>query len=330
VSTLQTAPDSSASAFSATKSATDLGTRVYPRCVSAFQAAASSDDLGRQVEACEELRAYLYDDLGPKAGALDTNEAHWGIVLALLASASTTYEAAVRLARDGFGHQAAMLNRSLFEAMVDSYWVAKQPELAIERMRDHTKYNARLTARTSAKYPAQFGDLPVPPPLSEEEDKRLRKLYRGGSLSWTGLSLYDRVTDISGRWPAGKAREHLFFFVDIANSINNYMLHSTPWGMTRAARPVTTSAGGKAVRFHVGASDAFCSEALFGSFWTASSLARLMLEECSLDVEAFEDGLYQRGIRAFVSLRPDELRKLGRNEQCPCGSGLKVKRCHGQ
>lgn len=55
-----------------------------------------------------------------------------------------------------------MLNRSLFEAMVDSYWVAKQPELAIERMQDHAKYSARVIARTSAKYPAQFGDLPRP------------------------------------------------------------------------------------------------------------------------------------------------------------------------
>jgi preprotein translocase subunit SecA len=25
-----------------------------------------------------------------------------------------------------------------------------------------------------------------------------------------------------------------------------------------------------------------------------------------------------------------ESRKIGRNEQCPCGSGKKYKRCHGQ
>jgi uncharacterized protein YecA (UPF0149 family) len=55
-----------------------------------------------------------------------------------------------------------------------------------------------------------------------------------------------------------------------------------------------------------------------------------MLQQCKLEVEEFEDGLYTRGIRAFVSIRPEELRKLGRNEQCPCGSGLKLKRCHGQ
>jgi uncharacterized protein YecA (UPF0149 family) len=59
-------------------------------------------------------------------------------------------------------------------------------------------------------------------------------------------------------------------------------------------------------------------------------VVRLILQQCGLEAEEFEDGLYTRGIRAFVAIRPEQLRKLGRNEQCPCGSGLKLKRCHGQ
>ncbi|HEV7162635.1 MAG TPA: SEC-C domain-containing protein [Solirubrobacteraceae bacterium] len=204
------------------------------------------------------------------------------------------------------------------------------PPLAVERIKDHTTYNAHLKAQVSAKYPDQFGGLAPPPPLSDAEEKRLRKLYRRGSVSWTGLSLYARVKAISERWPEGKAREHLMFFVDIANSINNEVLHPTPWGMSRTTRPATAPDGSDAVRFHVGKSPAFCSEALFGSFWIASSVVRLILQQCELEAEKFEDGLYTRGIRAFVSIRPEDLRKLGRNEQCPCGSGLKLKRCHGQ
>jgi Family of unknown function (DUF5677) len=276
--------------------------------VSAFQTAALPDHVGRQVEACEELLVYLQRDLCPKLGASDTHDSHWGIVLALFASAATTYEAAVRLARDGFGYQAAMLNRSLFEAMVDCYWVAAHPALAVERWRDHASYNAQVAGRKSARYSSRFGGIPTPPPLSEEEDKRLRKLYRGGSLSWTGLSLYDRVTGMSNRWPAGKAREHLFFFFDIVNSINNYVLHSSPWGMTRTAHHETTPDGGESMRFHVGPSDAFRTEALFGAFWAASSLTRLMLEQFSLNVDEFAEGIHRRGISAFVSLRPDQLR----------------------
>ena len=35
-----------------------------------------------------------------------------------------------------------------------------------------------------------------------------------------------------------------------------------------------------------------------------------------------------RGIRADGKARGVTLRKIGRNERCPCGSGNKYKRCH--
>ena len=88
-----------------------------------LQAAAAPADAERQADACEELLSYLHDDLRPQIGVPDPQPPHWGVLLALFASASTTYEAAVQLARDGYGHQAAMLNRSLFEGMVDAHWV---------------------------------------------------------------------------------------------------------------------------------------------------------------------------------------------------------------
>lgn len=299
--------------------------------MSSIQAASLPANVERQVQACEQLLSYLHDEVLSNLPASDHQRQHWGIVLALSAGATTTYEAAIHLARDGFGYQAAMLNRSLFEAMVDSYWTAMNPELALQRLREHTSYTAQTNARTAAKYPRQFGDLATPAPLSEAEEKRLRKLFRGGSASWTGLNLYDRVNSIAERWPEGMVREHLFFFRDIANSINNYVLHPTPWGMARNTRPLQASAGaGEGRRAEVGPSAAFRSEALSGSFWTASALVRLLLEERERGSEEFDDGLYARGIRAFISIPSEELRKVGRNDLCPCGSGLKLKRCHGR
>jgi hypothetical protein len=176
-----------------------------------MQAARSLADARRQADACQDLLIYLQDELRPQVSVPEPQPAHWGILLALFASATTTYEAAVLLAREEFGYQAAMLNRSLFEVMVDCYWAAMNPALAVERIKDHTTYNAHLKAGVSAKYPYQFGGLAPPPPLSDAEEKRLGKLYRRGRVSWTGLSLYNRVKVISECWPEGKAREHLMF-----------------------------------------------------------------------------------------------------------------------
>jgi uncharacterized protein YecA (UPF0149 family) len=32
----------------------------------------------------------------------------------------------------------------------------------------------------------------------------------------------------------------------------------------------------------------------------------------------------------FYRLSDDEIRSVGRNDPCPCGSGKKFKRCHGR
>ena len=90
--------------------------------------------------------------------------------------------------------------------------------------------------------------------------------------------------------------------------------------MSRTTRSATDPDESAAVRFNAGKSSEFRSEALFGSFWIASALVRLMLQECDLDVERFEHGLYARGIRAFVSIRAEKLSKVGRTTSALAGA----------
>jgi hypothetical protein len=74
------------------------------------------------------------------------------------------------------------------------------------------------------------------------------------------MNLYDRVRQISVPWPGGHGpRDYLLFFRDIANSINNYLLHPTPLGdgeddPSYQGRPSGASAGRGA---EVGPSPAF-------------------------------------------------------------------------
>ena len=44
--------------------------------------------------------------------------------------------------------------------------------------------------------------------------------------------------------------------------------------------------------------------------------------------EDLESGI--GGAATVTAARPQAVRKVGRNDVCPCGSGLKYKRCHGK
>jgi hypothetical protein len=300
--------------------------------VSVLQAATQPRHVKQQAETCEGLRAYLHEELAPVVCAFESKGAHWGIVVALFCRAATTYQASVRLARDGFGAEAGMLNRALFEATIDCYWTTECPSLAVERLRDHIKYEAYDAARLTLKYPEKFADVDLPEPqqLSDDERKRLEKLYRSGSSSWTGLNLYQRVQQVASYWPDEWDQANLRYFLDIPNSLHNKLLHPTAWGLSRATTPASAPDGSRGVAYRLGPGDDFCGQALFGAYWTASQLARLMLRECELDEQTFRQEMFERGIRSFLALTPEGSRTLGRNSACPCGSGRKVKHCHGR
>ncbi|MGH3481427.1 MAG: DUF5677 domain-containing protein [Nocardioidaceae bacterium] len=65
----------------------------------------------------------------------------------LLARSTKTYRAAVQLARHGYGEQAAMLNRSLFEGMAVAHWVHANERTASERFNRAFTFDRHLLAR---------------------------------------------------------------------------------------------------------------------------------------------------------------------------------------
>jgi hypothetical protein len=87
-----------------------------------------------------------------------------------------------------YSEQALMLNRALFEDMVDIHWVSLNPDLATERLIQHDKYSRLLRADVQRKWPDFFeGRKPPPIKVTNEERKELKSLFGGsGSKSWTG------------------------------------------------------------------------------------------------------------------------------------------------
>lgn len=79
------------------------------------------------------------------------------ILISIFARSARTYEAIVRcLGERGFGEQGLMLNRSLFEDMIDAHWVSINRDLAVQRLLQHDLYSRLLRADTQRKYTSWF------------------------------------------------------------------------------------------------------------------------------------------------------------------------------
>jgi SEC-C motif-containing protein len=147
---------------------------------------------------------------------------------------------------------------------------------------------------------------------------------RWGSKSWSGLNLHDRVRRVEQHWKDEAARQTLHFFHDIAHRENNQTLHVSSAGLN--AKAEVSEGGSLTVR--IGPRPDMLDRALFGSFWIFDNTIGLVLDH--FEIELDENTRRQIfSAKDFVTLTEEQMR-AGRNDPCPCGSGLKFKRCHGE
>jgi hypothetical protein len=282
------------------------------------------DEYGPSIRACERLSEYAKDLTKSWPGRPVENTPD-GLIISLFTRSLDTFMAVVRLASLGYGAQAAMLNRSLFEDMIDVHWVATDPEAATQRYEDHHEHGRMLLADAVANYPDYYDDIEVPD-FEAEERERLDTLYgKWGSRSWSSINLHERVGLVEHHWKDEAGRRTLHFFHDIAHRENNQMLHVSSAGLNAN---VEVSSGGDHLALRVGPRLDMLDRALFGSFWIFDNTLGLIIDYFEIEVgdrtrkEVF-------AAKDFIKLSPEQMRETGRNEPCPCGSGLKFKRCHG-
>jgi SEC-C motif-containing protein/uncharacterized protein DUF5677 len=287
-----------------------------------------------EVEACEELRDFALDRMQPWRGR-EAEPAPGGeppsgdeLIALELGRSTKTFRAALELAFGGNGEQAAMLNRSLFEGMAVAHWIHENEGLAGERFHKAGRYSDHLTAGLMERVgwldeiDADLESLK----LDGAEVEELRKEFgRYGESMWTGQdNLRGLVKDIEAQWTTEESRRLLWDFLEVVHRDNNQLLHSTVAGLIRAHS--RTDPGG--LRLWAGPSNQHVSEALFGSHWIYANLFTLAMDRFAIpDREQF-DAMQQRHGFDFFRFTSADVRNVGRNDKCPCGSGKKFKRCH--
>jgi hypothetical protein len=197
-----------------------------------------------------------------------------GLVVAIFARSIDTFTCSLRNVRLGYGAQAAMLNRSLFEDMADAHWIITDPESAEAQYSNHYEHGRMLLADTVASFPDMYPHIEFPE-FDPEERTRLDKAFGAfGQKPWSGLSLYQRVQLIKDQWQTEMDREGLRFMHALAHRENNQTLHVSAQSL--GAVVVLDESGRPA--FRVGPRTDMVRRAMFGAFWTFTQTITVVID----------------------------------------------------
>ena len=244
-----------------------------------------------QFEACLALNDYLRSQ---RPSGPPTNDPAGVLILWTFARSAKTFQGSVRLAGLGYGEQAGMLNRSLYEDMLIAHWIKRHPEEAITNFIEHQRYSLARWGGALRRH----GRLPPGstfPTLSADERKAFRAKFGGNT--WTGLNLPALLHDVRAEWESPLERDFLSQINDFVHGFNNLLLHHTAQALSIAGR---YDEGENAVTFDVGPSTRHVHGALLGAFFMYANTASLVVSDSK--------GLarvYGQHLPAFVTIREE-------------------------
>jgi hypothetical protein len=182
-------------------------------------------DLRDEFLACQVLLDFA---TAHRPRSLTASDAQQDVILSTYARSSKTYQGILRLAFIGYGQQALMLGRSLFEDMVIAHWVGRVPSAPakLERFR---LYTIELLRQQAFKHKRDDLLQELPSNASRNEREELRQEF-AQAQNWTGLSLEKLLKAVEDGWPPGD-RELLWQFYDLAIRNANHQLHHGPAGL---------------------------------------------------------------------------------------------------
>jgi hypothetical protein len=266
--------------------------------------------------ACEDLLdegARLVDETGrtPIGGVKR--------LLAVQATRAThSFESVIALCRIGRGVQAAMINRSLLEDVLDVHWVAANPDEAPDLADQHERA-LQLGERATFE---RFGRDITPLDADEQEElKGFLKLYEGFHRSWTLASEPSRIALIKPRWQGTEAAAYIDQAYQIVQKQNNALLHSSRTAFSLAMTP------GRGGPNRIGP-DRYWRQALAHGVLGYYFVCRVISDEFEITRDAAAEA-YFRASCLTKELADEHAAGLSAGDPCPCGTGRRYGDCHG-
>lgn len=261
---------------------TTSGGDVRPEIVSAFEP---------QFAACDALYEFAHSHRpSQSAASLPADR----LIVATYARGSKTYQGALRLAYVGYGAQAFMLGRSLYEDMLVAHWIKLNPEQAPQQLNDHR----RMTLAVYQGELSRFGlDAPNEEPIDRAERDRLRQEF--GSGHWTKLNMDKLRRAVESEFPEQEGHRRLLVQVDaLLHRHANLIVHHSFLSLGGAV----ANASEDGITYDVGVSTRFIPQALFIAFFSYIHLTSLVVHGNAQDELA---QLWDNHRDAFTVARAD-------------------------
>jgi hypothetical protein len=237
-----------------------------------------------------------------------------------------TFEAVIADCQMGRGVQAAMLNRSLFDDVLNIHWVAENPELGPERADQHDRLIALAEHQLETKFER------TDRPLTDEEQSELEaliKLYGGPrnafKETWHRASFEECFPLVKERWKEEEeAAFYLEYIYEVIQRRNNLFIHPSPTAFRQTI--VTRPDGGRTV--NRAGPDGFWKQALNQGAGGYYMVCRVLAQEFDFDKEPMAE-VFSRTTDYLKPIENEpEVLEPSDDADCPCGSGRVVSECH--
>ncbi len=237
-------------------------------------------------EAVQLLVAHVRDDV---LGNLDAGGDAWerAVLAALFSHALSCAEAALVLARAGYGREVIMLGRPAFELMLDAHWASANTDEAKERFVKYSRFSVHIQRAKLPNYP-ELG-IDELPGLEDSEVAELKGLFgRYGQKGWTGLTIRERVLAIADQFEADQREVRLLWgYYDFVNSLANAELHSGSWSLARAIRRVKTPEGER-LQLRTTPEEELVSQGLGAIWWSFGHLLSVVEAGCDIPIDRLQ------------------------------------------
>lgn len=206
------------------------------------------------------------------------------IMALAIARGTTTFKAAIRLMQNGFGREALMLNRSLFEGIAVAHWVAANPGEAAKRFALANEYEIYLMREKVGKTHPDYDAPPGAGEPSEEELAKARKLFgQDNQRLWTGhRTIWDLIRDVEDQWEE-PGRTTLRLYMSHEYGRNTKEMHATAsaiFGLVLDPAAVGPD-GRPGISIRIGAGPDSLDGALFNTFFNHGNLLSLLVDHLS-------------------------------------------------